>query len=292
MAAGGTTAASMAAGSTIAVIEGNMKLKRICVLYFSPTGGTERIARHAAGELSARMGLEQEFFDFTMPEHRQTEYHFGADDLLVMASPVYAGRLPNKLAPEYKVKIFGEGAPAVPICVFGNRASDEALRELVLLLEGNGFQIAGAAAFVSQHAFSDKVGAGRPDMADLVDLARFADLVAGRLAGEGLPLLELDRSEIGPYYTPLKADGTPAKFLRARPKTDWSRCIHCGACARSCPMGSIDGNTMEAVGLCIKCQACVRRCPAHAKYFDDADFLSHVAMLEENYIRRAENIMI
>ena len=54
-------------------------------------------------------------------------------------------------------------------------------------------------------------------------------------------------------------------------------------------MGSIDPKTMEAVGLCIKCQACVRKCTLHAKYFEDPDFLSHVAMLEQNYTRRAEH---
>ena len=38
-------------------------------------------------------------------------------------------------------------------------------------------------------------------------------------------------------------------------------------------------------GICIKCQACVKKCPTGAKYFDDAAFLSHVAMLEQNFTR-------
>ena len=269
-----------------------MNIKKICVLYFSPTGGTEKIARLAAGTLAEKLGLEPEFIDFTRPEHRRREYRFGPDDLLVMASPVYAGRLPNKLMPEYKAKIFGNNTPAVPICVFGNRSPDEAVRELVLLLEENGFQIAGAAAFAGRHAFSDKVGAGRPDEADRAQITDFAVRAAARLAEDTLPLLEMDRSEIGPYYTPLKEDGTPAKFLKARPLTDQGKCVHCGLCARSCPMGSIDKETMEAVGLCVKCQACVRRCPKGAKFFEDADFLSHVAMLEQNYTRRAENTVL
>ena len=41
-------------------------------------------------------------------------------------------------------------------------------------------------------------------------------------------------------------------------------------------------------GICIKCQACIKKCPKKAKYFDDPAFLSHVAMLEQNYTRRAE----
>ncbi|MCI8424002.1 MAG: 4Fe-4S binding protein [Lawsonibacter sp.] len=269
-----------------------MNLKRICVLSFSPTGGTEKIARLAAGELAGRLGLEQVFLDFTRPEDRQSEYRFGPDNLLVMASPVYAGRLPNKLMPEYQAKVFGGGTPAVPLCVFGNRSPDEALRELVLLLEGNGFQVVGAAAFAGRHAFSDRVGAGRPDEADLARIAQFAAGVAEKLTGDSLPPLDIDRSEIGPYYTPLKEDGAPAKFLKAKPQTDWDKCVHCGLCARSCPMGSIDRESMEATGLCIKCQACVRGCPTHAKFFTDGDFLSHVAMLEQNYTRRAEHQIV
>lgn len=266
-----------------------MEIKRLSVLYFSPTGGTEKIARAVAGELAGRLGLEPEFLDFTRPGSRQDEYRFGPQDLLVMASPVYAGRLPNKLAPEYKARIFGENTPALPICVFGNRNFDEAPRELALLLEGNGFRLVGAAAFAGRHAFSDRVGSGRPDGDDLAEISAFAAGAADKLAGEDLPPLELDRGEIGPYYTPLKLDGSPAKFLKARPLTDPGKCCRCGACARACPMGSIDGETMEAVGLCIKCQACVRKCTRHAKYFEDPDFLSHVSMLEHNYTARAQN---
>lgn len=269
-----------------------MTIKRICVLYFSPTRGTEKAARFVAGELGRRLKLSPEFFPFTRPEERQREYRFGPEDLLVMASPVYAGRLPNKLMPEYKAKIFGENTPAAAICVFGNRSYDEALRELVLLLEENGFRPAGAAAFAGRHAFSDKVGQGRPDDGDFSQMEQFAAQLADKLAGETLPPLDIDRSEIGPYYTPLKTDGTPAKFLKAKPLTDWSKCSHCSACARLCPMGSIDPQSIETAGVCIKCQACVRICTRGAKYFEDPDFLSHVAMLEQNYTRRAENYII
>ena len=41
--------------------------------------------------------------------------------------------------------------------------------------------------------------------------------------------------------------------------------------------------------LCIKCHSCVRNCPMGAKYFDDPAFLSHRAMLERDYTRRAED---
>lgn len=93
---------------------------------------------------------------------------------------------------------------------------------------------------------------------------------------------------VAPYYIPLGEDGQPAKFLKAKPKTDLTRCDHCGKCAKVCPMGSINpDNTDEVPGICIKCQACIQYCPQGAKYFDDPRFLSHKAMLEKSYQRTA-----
>ena len=48
-------------------------------------------------------------------------------------------------------------------------------------------------------------------------------------------------------------------------------------------------NFIDITGVCIKCHACVKECPVGAKYFDDEAFLSHKAMLERDFTRRAEN---
>ena len=50
-----------------------MNIRRVCVLYFSPTGGTEKIARVVAGELAQILGLEPKYIPFTKPEEREGE---------------------------------------------------------------------------------------------------------------------------------------------------------------------------------------------------------------------------
>ena len=161
-------------------------------------------------------------------------------------------------------------------------------------MDNNGFRIASAAAVASQHAFSDSLAAGRPDEKDLALLSELAVKTAAKLTADGeLPPVSVPGDAEAAYYRPLGLDGQPAVFLKAKPETDTTKCTNCGICARNCPMGSISPEEpSEVTGICIKCHACVHKCPENAKYFDDPAFLSHKAMLEKNFQRRAETLII
>ena len=161
-------------------------------------------------------------------------------------------------------------------------------------LQLNGFYVAGAGAFVAKHAFTDELAFGRPDKDDLTQAEELAAACVEKLLAcnnpESLTELNVDGDADAPYYVPKGVDGAPAKFLKAVPNTDFSKCDSCGACARWCPMGSINPEKpWEVTGICIKCQACIRRCTKNAKCFTDEAFLSHVKMLEENYKKPAHN---
>lgn len=269
-----------------------MKISRIYAAFFSPTGGTQKITETLAETMGRQLNLEVCHLDLTLPAARQQVYSFQEEDLLLLGVPVYAGRIPNKILPDLEKCIQGSGrTPVIPVTVYGNRDYAEALRELCLLAESNGCISIAAAALVARHAFSRTLGQGRPDAEDLAQLREFAATAATAIAEAKEPMaIPLDRERpIGPYYTPLKMDGTPARFLKAKPLTKEELCNQCGLCAKACPMGSISReDCREVTGVCIKCQACVRKCPTQAKYFADPDFLSHVEMLESNYVRRKE----
>ena len=269
-----------------------MIIKNIYTVYFSPTGGTKKIAEALANDLSQLLHIPFQKIDLTVLTNRQTRYDFDTDSLVILAVPVYAGRIPNKLLPDLERCLNGSGKAAIiPVCVYGNRNYDEALREMLILTEKNGFIPIGAAAMISQHAFSSLIAKDRPDFSDFEALTDFSNKIAEKiLNNHELTGITYDRDiPIGPYYTPLKSDHTPARFLKAKPVTDMDKCNNCGICARRCPMGSTStDNVADVSGICIKCQACVKFCPTHAKYFTDADFLSHVEMLENTYTDRQE----
>lgn len=268
---------------------------KIFSLCFSATGNTEKTAGIISDKISEISGQEICKKGFTLPEERSRVIEFSQDDLVIIGMPTYAGKLPNRILPDVKTKLRGNGALAAAFVTFGNRNYDNSLAELVNVLKDDGFRVISAAAFSCRHAFTDKVGSGRPDDKDAGEMRAFAEKTmetasAGAQVIDGLPDIKVKGDPDAPYYTPRKQDGSPAKFLKAFPKVITEKCTNCGICADVCPEGSISHDDVKVMdGICIKCQACVRKCPEHARYFDDVDFLSHVRMLEENFTDRKEN---
>ena len=269
-----------------------MEVKRICAAYWSATGNTDRAVNTIAEALAKALDVPLERREFTRPADREQDLAFGAGDLVVFGMPTYAGKLPNKMLPYVQERVHGNGALAVAVVTFGNRAYDNALAELYATLEADGFHTAAGAAFACRHAFTDALADGRPDWDDRRQMESFAVNIADKVKNlTDFPApIQVPGDPEAPYYVPKGTDGQPAKFLKAKPQTDLGRCTDCGACARLCPMGAINpSNVAEVPGTCIKCQRCVRKCTKHAKYFDDTAFLSHVAMLEKNFAEPKEN---
>lgn len=259
----------------------------------------------------------------------QQPLEFGEGDLLVIGVPVYAGRVPNRILPFIQSGFkatepatgqtsAGQASPiCVPIVCFGNRSHDDALAELAMEMRNSGFIVPAGAAIVTEHSFCPEIGTDRPDEKDMEQIRDFATKVGKQILAiesgnaqlcDGKTEHGLKSEEYaykaepampgstppGPYYTPLKEDGTPANFLKtAIPVTDTEKCDRCMKCVRRCPMGSIDKTDPAAIkGICIKCHSCVSVCSKNAKTFTDEEFLSHKRALASNYVRRAESVFI
>ena len=133
------------------------------VLYFSPTGGTEKVAQMIAGELKAD-ALDITTFGYDLS--------YDADELLFFCFPVYGGRIPSPL---YKRMdgVRGDRTPAVMVAVYGNRAVDDALIEMSDLARRQGFRTVGGCEMIAPHSLDRSIGAGRPDDGDAAKLKGF-----------------------------------------------------------------------------------------------------------------------
>jgi len=272
----------------------DMKINKIYAVYWSASGNTKKIAEKVAEGFAAITGCPKETIDFTLPAAREKNYEFKEGDLVVFGTPTYAGKTPNKVLPYLKSGFVGGGALAVPVVTFGNRSFDNSLAELAAVLEADGFHTIAGGAFACRHAFSDKLADGRPSAEDLAECELLAEKAYNKIKDLDVAPepIKVDGDADAPYYVPKGTDGQPAKFLKATVRTDEEICSGCGDCVELCPMGSIDPlDVTKHIGPCIKCQACVRGCPTGAKYFDDAAFISHVAMLEMNFTDRKENTL-
>ncbi len=229
--------------------------KNVIAAYFSPTGGTRRTALEVAGG----MAEEVKELDLSLPEER--EYEFGRDDAVIFAAPVFGGRIPAYMAGKLR-RCKGNGALAVVMAVYGNRAYEDALVELRDLLDGQGFTVAAGVAAIAEHSIVRRVAAGRPDGQDCKELAGFGEAIARKIeAAEQEGAAALSEAEV-PGNRPYK-EWTP---MAAVPEVS-DDCIECGLCASKCPAQAIPEEDPYKTDLakCMLCMRCIKDCPAGAR---------------------------
>lgn len=270
-----------------------METGKVHNIYFSATDTTRRVVETIGDRIAQILGARTETFDFTLPSARDGFPLIEPNAIVVFGVPTYAGRIPNVLL-KYLDTVRGNGAIAVPVVTYGNRAYENSLVELRDLLETHGFRTVAAGAFCCEHSFSTTLAAGRPNASDLAFAKEFAEKVARKISSEAFATAEHQPIEVtgdteAGYYQPKSSTGAKIDIRKVKPKTKDS-CIKCGKCADLCPMGSVShDNPSEITGICIKCCACVKKCPVGAKYFDDEGFLYHKHELETRYARPADN---
>ena len=224
-------------------------LKKVELYGFSPTGGTKKVGEAFAHALAEEV-------KYTDLIDRDVEQLSAEEDTIVVAVPVFGGRIPS-VAREKLKTLNGEGKKAIALAVYGVRAYEDALLETVELLTDCGFTVVGAGAFNAQHSMVPAVGAGRPDEQDIAEIQAFAAKVAAKLEAGDVEAVTVPGNH--PYKDEMTVASAPVCT---------EDCVVCGACVDRCPtsaMSVVDGKVETQLEKCILCLACMGICPAKAR---------------------------
>lgn len=239
---------------------------KLTAVYFSPTGGTKTVVQAFVNFFK---DYEISVLDNTLVSQRAKQYTFAADELAVVACPVYAGQLPQVQGILQNLR--GNGTPCVILACYGNRHYDDTLAQMQNILEHNGFTVIGGAAAVIPHIFTEKLGKDRPNEADKKVLA---DLAAAMM--EKLQHTDFSKAVFPGNPEPeIKAPVPVAKTFIA------DRCTMCGTCINLCPVDALSAENMEGNSdICVSCMRCVKYCRTGARSFANEKIAS---WLESNF---------
>jgi ferredoxin len=256
-----------------------MEIKQVKLIYFSPTGTTQKVLESIAKGINVE---DVEHINLTLPQGALQTVPPFSDELVIIGAPVYGGRLPVDAINRFK-QLKASNTLAILIVTYGNREFEDALLELKNLAIEAGFIPVAGGAFIGQHSYATEevpIANGRPDELDVQTAMDFGTKIKDKVTALQSPDAQMDLKVPGRF--PYVAGG--ARPMAVAPVTREDTCTVCGKCETVCPTAaiSINGSVATEIEQCIRCSACIKNCPTGARVWEDSK-LKNMANLLSQY---------
>jgi flavodoxin/Fe-S-cluster-containing hydrogenase component 2 len=281
-------------------------MTRSCILYFSQTGNTERVAYTIAGRFQNE-GLEN--ITLHLDDAHDFPEVYEETDILGIGFPTFYGYPPPNVM-RFIEGLAGKGKSAFVFTTYGGCTAGDSLYDATAALAKQGYKILGGLKIEGYDNFPQsiwlKINEGRPNDIDLARAEEFAALVKKaydkkrRLDPEAL-------ASNNPFF--IKKRDKPRKKTvaamrkKAEGKVIFNKalCLFCETCKKSCPTKSITSGEAypEFSWKCIdgmKCYQCLRVCPGKALLYEqpvsDKDYKKYLKSIADTQEEKARTYVV
>lgn len=241
---------------------------KLLILYFSPTGITEKIAK-VIGTTFLKLGSQVSMHDITTQANRIEKIDLRPFSAVVFGIPIHAWRAPRAVK-EWIKTLNGQGKKCSTFYTYGGFGVHPTHYSTGQLLENQNFTIVSSAEFIGFYSFKRTGQRSREDITDdsyFDDAKDFARKTFKRFTGEDKAILEKTN------FTEEQLESLEAaKFsvITQLPTRGGESCSMCMLCEEMCPTEAIKAKTGEADReKCIACLECVNNCPDNALLIND-----------------------
>ncbi|MDI6898033.1 EFR1 family ferrodoxin [Methanocella conradii] len=253
-------------------------MAKSCIVYFSQTGNTEKVAYTIAGRLQGE-GFEHVTLQLE-DAHDFPEAYVDAD-ILGVGFPTFFGYPPPHVM-KFIESLEGNGKHAFVFTTYGGCTAGDSLYDAARALHERGFAILGGLKVEGFDNYPQsiwlKINEGRPNELDLARSEEFAALaIKAYREGRSLSPEALATSNL--FFVKKRDKPRKETMAAMRKKIEGKvvfnkeMCLFCETCKKSCPTKSITTGEAfpEFSWKCIdgvRCFQCVRVCPGKALLYE------------------------